>query len=524
MGDQRGFFGSSRTNAFSAGALASLLLLSSCLEDTGRKVTSRGEQGPDCTRDEDCEAGEMCTGEGRCVMVPQPRCGDGQVTEGEECDLGEANSDAGACTTECKEARCGDGRVWLEHEECDDGNTSDEDPCKNGCVLNVCGDGVPGGVGETCDDGNQDEHDGCTSKCAAPTCGDGILQPERFEQCDDGNGSNNDDCVSCFPARCGDAYVWYGHEECDEGNDNADDAPCTSACLHNVCGDGLILAGEEECDDGGTCGDSPPTLCQRDEQCLGRGDGVCQPKGGDGCNTSCKVESRRCCIPGNDPYCISEGTVNPLNPCAICNPDQHKTAWSPNDGVACNDGNTCTVYDTCANMQCVSSSSLYCADGNPCTDDSCDPVIGCVHTPRSGYCKDVRFCNGVEQCHDGQCISPGSACGGPLPYCIEATDSCVACLLDEHCDDGSPCTLDTCSADNTCVHSPTADGAACDDGKQCTTTDRCSAGACVGNNICPGGFACLGTTCACSRDSDCGTQCYYLGGTPDCISGRCYCQ
>ena len=64
-----------------------------------------------------------------------PRCGDGVVDLGEECDDGLANSDTtpGACRTSCVMARCGDGVIDPD-EECDDGNRVDGDGCSVGCT------------------------------------------------------------------------------------------------------------------------------------------------------------------------------------------------------------------------------------------------------------------------------------------------------------------------------------------------------------------------------------------------------
>jgi cysteine-rich repeat protein len=60
-------------------------------------------------------------------------CGDGEVGEGEECDVGAANSDEGACTTACLEAECGDGHVWEGVEDCEDDNTVNHDGCSVDC-------------------------------------------------------------------------------------------------------------------------------------------------------------------------------------------------------------------------------------------------------------------------------------------------------------------------------------------------------------------------------------------------------
>ena len=188
-------------------------------------------------------------------------CGDGVVDEGEECDLGDMNSDSGQCTSNCHIASCGDGLVYEGFEECDDGNGLNTDDCVDGCALATCGDGfVHDGV-EECDDGNDDETDGCTSMCTPGVCGDGVVQ--EGEQCDDGNADTTDDCPACQLAFCGDGYIEAGVEVCDDGNMASDDACVHPTCVPAECGDGYIWAGMETCDDGNQDDDDAcPTSCE----------------------------------------------------------------------------------------------------------------------------------------------------------------------------------------------------------------------------------------------------------------------
>jgi len=62
-------------------------------------------------------------------------CGDGVLTGVEQCDDGDANSDAdaNACRSNCRTAHCGDG-VVDRGEECDDGNDTDDDDCTAVCL------------------------------------------------------------------------------------------------------------------------------------------------------------------------------------------------------------------------------------------------------------------------------------------------------------------------------------------------------------------------------------------------------
>jgi len=69
------------------------------------------------------------------VATPGVVCGDGEVTGGETCDEGPANSDSepDACRTSCRVATCGDG-VVDSGEVCDDGNLDDGDACSADCA------------------------------------------------------------------------------------------------------------------------------------------------------------------------------------------------------------------------------------------------------------------------------------------------------------------------------------------------------------------------------------------------------
>lgn len=106
-------------------------------------------------------------------------CGDGVLDVGEECDVGEDNSNLGACTLGCKHAVCGDGTLWEGVEECDFGP------------------------------GNAKEYGGCALDCTwAARCGDGNLDP-GFEECDLGELNGSDGGVD-GEAACTAGCRWLG--------------------------------------------------------------------------------------------------------------------------------------------------------------------------------------------------------------------------------------------------------------------------------------------------------------------------
>ena len=91
-------------------------------------------------------------------------------------------------------------------------------------------------AGSALDFGNMVNTDACTNVCKAAKCGDAIIQA-GVEECDDGNQVDNDACSnSCKAPKCGDAIVQPG-EDCDLGVNNGPNAQCTLACKWNYWSD-----------------------------------------------------------------------------------------------------------------------------------------------------------------------------------------------------------------------------------------------------------------------------------------------
>lgn len=129
-----------------------------------------------------------------CSVVQE--CGDGTLEPGELCDDGDYNGLWGYCNALCGHPVCGDG-VVQEGEACDDGALAGEGSCLSDCSgLQTCGDGVTQGI-EACDDGPLNgTPDHCAPDCTeAMQCGDDVLQGN--ETCDD--GQNTGELGSCWP-------------------------------------------------------------------------------------------------------------------------------------------------------------------------------------------------------------------------------------------------------------------------------------------------------------------------------------
>jgi len=126
-----------------------------------------------------------------------------------------------------------------------------------------------------------------------------------------------------------------------------------------------------------------------------------------------------------------------------------------------------------------------CDDGDPCTDDTCDATGGCIHVPVPEYtpCDDGNDCNGNEYCHeDGGCYAdyPLICFDDGNPCTDDRCDPVVGCVYEERsCDDQNVCTADSCDPESgECIH--VESNGPCDDGNPCTVADACGGGTCHG--------------------------------------------
>ena len=272
-----------------------------------------------------------------------------------------------------------------------------EGTCTN-VDVDIDSDGVLDGCDNCPDTPNSDQvdtdGDGVGDACDDSSDGDGDGEPDFSDNCpdtpnsgqedfdNDGVGDSCDICQTEGDQGCGVDIIGCPLPLYDTDNDGIWD--CVDICpsvgdqgcgvdingcplLPQECGDGTVQADQgEECDDGNTAD-------------------------GDGCDSCCREE-----------YC-GDGIVQ------------------AGIGEECDDGNTVDLDGCSSNCQtehaCIANPGI-CDDGNDCTDDSCDPVSGCINTPTPSttICYDEGFgiCDGTGNCVPSVCgngiLEPGEQC------------------------------------------------------------------------------------------------------------------
>ncbi|MCS6899526.1 MAG: hypothetical protein RMJ98_07420 [Myxococcales bacterium] len=219
-------------------------------------------------------------------------------------------------------------------------------------------------------------------------------------------------------------------------------------------GSGGSKAGGTSGESGGASGSGPPSTCKNSpdcedddpctqEECV---EGMCQFKArplGAPCDDRDKcTESDRCNASGK---CVgTPKVVDDGNPCTndSCDPATGNAVYTPAPGQSCSDGNACTLGDQCNESGSCTGKPKAVDDGNPCTTDTCDPVTGNVaYTP---------------------------------------APNCQPCTNNGDCNDNNPCTNDICQAGK-CNYTNVAAGTSCSDNNPCTDNDKCNAsGQCAG--------------------------------------------
>ncbi|PKN57429.1 MAG: hypothetical protein CVU56_10535 [Deltaproteobacteria bacterium HGW-Deltaproteobacteria-14] len=274
-----------------------------------------------------------------------------QLPVGDDCDTGDA------CKTPTCQAGGGCDFVLASDIACDDGNA-----CTTGdrCELGFC---VAGGfAGETaaCEDGSF-----CTGG----------------DRCNGAGG-----CVGgADPCTTGANSCLIG--SCDELEDRCLAAPKTPG---SACSDGNGCTVGDGCSANGVCLPGSAVDCSGEgDACnagvcvsLGANDHTCdsepRPSGapcdsGDFCVVEASCDGAGSCAGGTERDCAAE--VGDDCNTAYCDSDLGRCSKSPADpGTPCDDGDSCTLVDTCSNGYCVGS-------GDACVEEQLNASWAASQTP-----------------------------------------------------------------------------------------------------------------------------------------------
>lgn len=486
-----------------------------------------------------CTEPDTCTG-GVCVGTPNNATCIADANASGQCKLGLCNVTAPGhnATTGCVFSNLTNG------ESCDDGvactfpdiclnNTCTSTPNNSSCNSN-----------NPCVDYRCDPLLGCvlTNKTAGTAC--------------------NNDTFTCTSQACDGAGVCvttYNNATCATGNVCIDGfcdpasifANATTGCVtqFNIvpCNDGFNCTVIDLCNGAGVCVGIPNnTICENtapalNDPCIG---GMCMVSSPShdaaGCtyfNTTLPCDDSYVCTTNDtcaNGEClgVSDGVTcinlaNMMGTCvnATCDPFNliHEdpsgcTFTNLTLGEACDDGNACTVNDTCSVGICngtLTNSTCSYLD-TPCTMGICNTMLGCLA---------LNITNGTG-CDTDNFTCTYQLCAG--------NGTCVTYLNDTVCPStGNPCIDNICDpgslfADPTTGCRLMENHIPCDDGFSCTFNDTCSGGVCAGTPVhafCDALTPSVGNPCI---DGFCNvtevghnatTGCIYLNNTNPCSDG-----
>ncbi len=354
--------------------------------------TAPCDDGLFCTVNDTCQAG-ACQGAARDCSPIADQCNDGVCDEAVDTCITQVKPDGSACD---------DGDLCSQTDACQAGACTGATPVV--CVaLDPCHDAG------TCDPQ--------TGLCADPAkadgsaCDDGSLCT-RADSCQAGSCTGTDPVVCTALDQCHDAGTCDPHTGVCADPGKADGATCddndacttADSCQAGSCQSGapVVCTALDQCHDAGTC--DPTTGCSNPAKADGTAcnDGsLCTT--GDSCQSgSCTAGSAVVCSAQDQ--CHDAGTCNPTT--GLCsNPAK------PN-GASCNDGSACTQTDTCQAGTCTGANPVVCTAVDQCHDaGTCDPATGACSNPGKA---DGTACNDGDQCTVDETCAAGICAGSTV--------------------------------------------------------------------------------------------------------------
>lgn len=495
------------------------------LGDTCQSGVCMGATPVTCTASDQCHVPGTCDPtSGTCSNPNAPSgttCSDGNAcTNGDTCQSGVCQSGAAKVCTASDQCHLA-GTCDTVSGSCSNPSTPNGTPCNDGnaCTqVDTCQSGVCTGASPVVCTASDSCHTAgtcntTTGLCSNPNATNGTT-------CSDGNACTlNDKCqagvcggtaLSCpSPTACHTAGTCNPSTGVCSTPNSADGTPCndgnactqSDTCQSGVCvgSNPVVCTASDQCHAAGTCNTSTGA-CTNPNAAAGT---VCND--GNACTTNDKCQSGVCngtaVVCATPTSCQTAGTCNPAT--GVC------TNPPVANGTACNDGNACTLTDTCQSGVCTGSNPVVCTASGQCkVPGVCNTGTGVCSigaAPNGTACNDGNACTQTDTCQSGNCTGSNPVVCTPLTQCHSAGTCSAATGLcttpfaptGTACNDGDACTQpDTCSA-GVCKGST-----ACNDGNSCTTFDSCIGGLCVGQNPGPAnGTACDDKNACTSADT-----------------------
>ncbi|GMV40237.1 MAG: hypothetical protein AMXMBFR64_19530 [Myxococcales bacterium] len=410
--------------------------------------------------------------------------------------------------------------TWLGLAACNDGGSSDQGNggiVDSGAAQDAATDlaaDVPTGGEDTSGPDASDEDAGELPD-AAPDAA-----PDTADAAPDVAADTGPDPTSCVVLGCDTSQ--------DTACRTAKCVPETGKCIQafepsgKPCNDGDPGTENDACYDGVCKGQVATCVCNVDADCKSYDDGNL-------CNGIFVCSACKCVV---DPGSIVACDTSSDDQCnaTVCKPATGKCEKAPAlNGTSCDDGDVCSKGDKCTGGVCGGSLPAdHCASDAECAafddGDVCNGVwtcqtdgLGCGHclyAPETLVTCDTA---GLPPCVKAECIPATGECeqqpvfngafcklgDGSTGNCLNGTclskaPPCV-CEYPGACDDGDPCTADTCTG-CACTHTAIAgcctSDASCDDLDPCTT-DHCTPSGCASTPV-----ACYMTDPSCPSATD----------------------
>jgi hypothetical protein len=374
----------------------------------------------------------------------------------------------------------------------------------------------------------------------------------EFVCCEDADADGYPDCdpaLDCDPtantAHSGAPELCDGIDNDCNGEIDEEFSGLGSTCSAEIMGEtsGIACPGNRVCSEDGTstvcaftaasiAGDScdDEDACTKQDACTGGANSQCV-----GAAYSCVVEADcitrtcdglgGCDIAVDTGFCFANDVCYSAGDqvgCLVCDAETNPLGLTTAlNGAVCDDLNTCTVTDTCQSAECA---GMEADDGVACDDlDDCTEQETCA----AGECTNGQApCDDGNPCTTDSCVAgTGGGCkfdaveGGSLCDDGDACTSDTACAGTGcvggevvNCDDGNECTSEVCDSVEGCVFTDLE--TTCEDGNFCTESDTCVGGLCVGIQVgpeCNDGLECTSDDCdpfnGCKFTSLSGTAC-----------------